>query len=206
MKQIVLLIALTIPFVCNAQWYVGGKAAVSFSNYKTKTPWKEVTNSGFAFGASAYKQINLKLGVNVELEYIQKGYLHKVCNTISDELQASYVEVPVAVDYGFPLHEKFKAHASVGFYLAYWLSGKYKMQGFDTSSEDFDFRKNGAKRFDFGPNVGGRLEYMLKNASLSLDLRYEMGLLDLQKKVNDNTSNTNRALVIGISYMKLWGH
>lgn len=39
-----------------------------------------------------------------------------------------------------------------------------------------------------------RIEYLLKNGSLSLDLRYALGLADLQKQVNDNTKNSNRAL------------
>lgn len=79
------------------------------------------------------------------------------------------------------------------------------MEGFDESNEDFDFSANNASRFDFGPNAGGRIEYILNNGALSLDFRYEMGLVDLQKRVNDDTANTNRALIIGISYLKLLG-
>ena len=69
------------------------------------------------------------------------------------------------------------------------------------SSEDFDFENSDAKRFDFGPALGARLEYFLKNGSLSLDLRYELGIIDLQNKLNDNTNNNNRAFIIGFSYM-----
>lgn len=76
------------------------------------------------------------------------------------------------------------------------------MKGFDSTSEDFDFTKNNTRRFDFGPNAGGRLEYVLKNGSVSLEARYEMGLVDLQKTLNDNTNNTNRALIISLSYIK----
>ena len=38
------------------------------------------------------------------------------------------------------------------------------------------------------------------------DFRYEMGLIDLQKKVNDNTNNTNRAMVLGVSYLVMIGN
>jgi len=99
-----------------------------------------------------------------------------------------------------------KGHVDLGIYTAYWLSGKYKTKGFDDSSENFDFKKSNASRFDVGPNVGGRIEYILKNGSLSLDVRYEIGLLDLQKRANDNTRNTNRALVVGLYYLKPLGH
>ena len=208
MKKILLTLLIVAPLISNAQlWYIGGKAGVSFSNYKTKTPWKEASNIGFAFGATAFKQINTNYGLNIELHYIQKGYNHKICNEITDQLKANYLEIPVMIDYTFivPSLQNWKGHLNLGVYAAYWLSGKYKMTGFDESSEDFDFAKSDASRFDFGPNGGGRIEYMLKNGSLSLDFRYEIGLLDLQKRVNDDTKNTNKAFIVGISYMKLLG-
>jgi hypothetical protein len=205
-----LLILLSATFASAQIWYVGIKAGPTLSNYKTKTPWKEVANLGYTFGAVGYKQMTANIGIGVELQYIQKGYYHKVCNTITDKLKAQYLEVPIVFDYTFiiPGLRNFKVHGNVGIYTAYWLSGKYQTEGFDTeqSSEDFDFDESNAKRFDFGPNVGGRLEYFLKNGSLSLDLRYEIGLLDLQNKLNDNTNNTNRAFIIGFSYMKPIGN
>lgn len=208
MKNIVTIIFILVAQSALAQWYIGGKAATSFSNYKTKTPWKEVSNSGLAVGFTAYRQINTHYGLHLELEYIQKGYFHKVCNTIYDKLEANYLEIPIMFDYTFivPSLKNFKGHADLGIYAAYWLNGKYKTKGFDDTAEDFDFKKSGASRFDVGPNVGGRIEYILKKGSISLDVRYEIGLLDLQKRANDNTRNTNRALVIGLNYLKPLGH
>ena len=205
MKNIIILTLILLPFGVSAQWYVGGKAGVAFSNYKTQTPWKEVSNMGFTFGAAAFKQLKPNVGLQFELAYIQKGYYHKICNDITDQLQANYIEVPIMFDYTFivPSLKNFKGHANLGVYTAYWMSGKYKMKGYDESTEDFDFKKSNASRFDFGPNAGARIEYLLDNASISLDFRYEIGLLDLQKSANENTKNTNRAMVIGISYMKM---
>jgi hypothetical protein len=212
MRTYILILSLSLcaTLTSGQIWYVGIKAGPTLSNYKTKTPWKEVSNLGYTFGAVAYKQMSANIGIGVELQYIQKGYFHKICNTITDKLKAQYLEIPIMFDYTFiiPGLKNFKVHGNLGIYTAYWLSGKYQTEGFDTdqSAEDFDFDKSNAKRFDFGPNIGGRLEYFLKNASLSLDLRYELGLVDLQNKLNDNTNNTNRALIIGISYMKPIGN
>jgi len=205
MKPLLILLLALITATTSAQWSIGGRAGVTFSNYKTKTPWKEVTNMGFDVGVIGYKQVKKNIGVNVELHYIQKGYYHKICNSITDELKANYIEIPFMLDYAFiiPSMQNFKAHANLGLYTAYWVSGTYKMKGFDQSTEKFDFSKSNASRFDIGPNAGGRIEYILKNGSLSLDFRYEMGLIDLQKQEQDNTRNTNRAMVVGISYLKL---
>jgi hypothetical protein len=203
------VIFFSLSTLASAQWYVGIKAGPTLSNYKTKTPWKEVSNLGYHFGVTAFKQINEHVGVNVEPAYIQKGYYHKVCNTISDKLKANYVEIPIMVDYGFviPGLKNFKGHANLGIYTAYWLSGKYQTKGFDSADESFDFKKSKTSRFDFGPNAGARVEYLLKKGgSISLDCRYELGVLDLQKKTGDNTSNTNRALIVGVTYYKLIGH
>lgn len=196
-----------VQYASGQIYYLGIKAGPTLSNYKTKTPWKEVSNLGYTFGIVGYKQISANIGVGMELQYIQKGYYHKICNTITDKLKASYLEIPVLFDYTFiiPGLKNFKLHGNVGVYTAYWLSGKYKMEGFDQSSEDFDFSESNAKRFDFGPSAGGRLEYFLKNASVSLDLRYEMGIIDLQNKLNDNTNNNNRAFIVGVSFMKPLG-
>lgn len=206
----VAFLLLSSTFASAQIWFVGIKAGPTLSNYKTKTPWKEVSNLGYTFGAVGYKQMTANFGMGIELQYIQKGYYHKICNTITDKLKAQYLEVPIVLDYTFiiPGLRNFKVHGNIGVYTAFWLSGKYQSEGavFTDTSEDFDFDTSNAKRFDFGPNAGGRLEYFLKNGSLSLDLRYELGLLDLQDKLNDNTNNTNRAFVIGFSYMKPLGN
>jgi hypothetical protein len=205
MKKLIFILLL-IPSLGMAQiWYVGAKSGVTFSNYKSRTPWKEVTNIGFTGGLNAYRQLTNNIGLGFELQYIQKGYYHKICNTITDQLEANYIEIPVLADYTFliPGLKNFKGHANLGFYSSYWLSGRYKMEGFDAAAEEFDFEKNKAKRFDFGPLAGGRIEYILRNGSLSLDFRYELGVLDLQNSINDDTSNTNRAFVLGVNYLRI---
>lgn len=205
MKNLLVIIFAFTSTTASAQvWYIGAKAGTTFSNYKAKTPWKEVANMGFAVEVKGFKQVNSNFGYTVGLGYIQKGYFHKVCNTIYDQLETNYIEVPVMIDYTFiiPSLENWKVHANVGVYAAYWMSAKYKTEGFDSDGEEFDFEKNKASRFDFGPNAGGRIEYLLKNGSLSLDFRYELGLADLQKQVNDNTKNTNRAFIVGLTFLK----
>lgn len=207
MKKILLILLLTVCVETHAQLYIGGNAGLSFANYKAKTPWKEVSNMGFSFGLKGFQQLFSNFGVAVELQYIQKGYYHKVCNDIYDELTANYLDIPIMMDYSFkvPTLKNWRAHFNLGIYGAYWSSAKYKMKGFDQASENFDFVKNNASRFDFGPNVGGRIEYVLKAGMLSLDFRYELGLSDMQKQINDNTKNSNRALIIGVTYLKPLG-
>src|SRR5688572_23124974 len=130
--KIIIIIAMLAPIYTKAQlWYIGGNAGVAFSNYKAKTPWKEVSNMGFSVGMKGFKQINANYGFTVELHYIQKGYFHKVCDDIYDQLEANYIEVPIMLDYTFivPSLQNWRGHLNLGVYAAYWLSGKYKMKG-----------------------------------------------------------------------------
>jgi hypothetical protein len=197
------ILFLSLAVSASAQWSAGITAGTVLSNYKTKTPWKEAANTGFNFGATVRKQINVNYGFAADLQYIQKGYYHKICNTIFDKLKGNYIEIPIRIDYAFiiPSLKNFKGHANLGIYTAYWLSAKYETKGFDTASESFDFKHNKTSRFDIGPGIGGGIEYLLTKGSIALDVRYERGLIDLQKKANDDTSNTNRALIIGITYL-----
>ena len=43
---------------------------------------------------------------------------------------------------------------------------------------------------------------ILHNGSVSLDFSYELGILDLEKRINDNTTNSNRAFIVEVSYLK----
>jgi hypothetical protein len=208
MNKLIIFVFALLTGTAHGQWYIGGKAAAAFSRYKSKTPWTEAANTGYSLGLTSTRQINADVAVNIELEYIRKGYLHKVCNTITDALNTTYVEVPVMIDYAFDIRrlKNFRTHITGGVYGAYWLSGKYKTQGFDNvGEENFDFRKNKASHLDFGPNVGFKIEYILPNGSLSLDFRFEKGLIDMEKLPTDNTSNTNQTMLIGLSYKKLMG-
>ncbi len=205
MKKIFAFILFVLPLSLFAQWSIGGKAGVTFSNYKTKSPWEEVSNIGYAVGISGYNKFNSNFGLFLELQYIQKGYNHQICDTFYDKLKGNYIEIPLLLDYSFiiPSLDNFRAHVNLGVYTAYWVGGKYETKIDDEAfTETFDFEKNNASRFDIGPSGGARIEYILKNGSISLDFRYEMGLIDLQKKVNDNTTNTNRAMIIGVTYLK----
>src|SRR5882757_3644577 len=81
--KILSILILAITFITSTSfaqnWYIGITAGPTFSNYKTKTPWKEVSNIGYAFGATAYKQTSANFGMTFGLQFIKKGYNHVIC-------------------------------------------------------------------------------------------------------------------------------
>ena len=83
-------------------WYVGPKAGMTLSNYKSKTPWKEVTNVGFTAGLTAYTQLRNNFGIGFEV----------LCELGPTSLQASFA---VAEDRGFfPLHVELYVNVKRG--------------------------------------------------------------------------------------------
>ncbi len=204
--KLLIAVALFCPTILSGQiWHAGLKAGAAFSNFKSPTPWTEAIHTGYSFGATAYKQIRNNFGLGFDLQYIQKGYNHVLCASITDKLQAEYIEVPVMADYVFliPGIRNFKGHINVGAYGAYWVKGRYKMNGFGQSGESFEFTRSSARRFDFGPVAGGRIEWVRSHGSFSLDFRYAYGVADMLQNDDDGVRNTNRTLLIGLSYMKI---
>src|SRR5437773_2630818 len=100
-RNLLFILFFSFSIAASAQWYIGVTAGPTISNYKTKTPWKEASNIGYSIGATAYRQINANVGLSFELQYIQKGYYHRICNTIYDKLKANYIEIRIMLDYTF---------------------------------------------------------------------------------------------------------
>jgi len=195
---ILMLACISSPVV--AQWHLGGKIGVSFSHYESKVTCTEVPKTGLFAGVTAVRDMGDHLGLGIDLLYIQKGYYHKVCNTIYDKLDANYVELPVQLTYRFVVFKNFQAAFNLGVYSAFWLSGRYRMQGFDASVEEVSLEA--FNRLDFGPGGGGRIQYILRQGSMSLDFRYARGLVDMATNPNDDTKNINRCFTVGVAYMK----
>ena len=184
-----------------AQWHIGGRTGVTFSNYKTKTTYTEIANRGFAMGVAIYNQMSKHGGVSLGFDYVEKGYQHHLCSSISDRLETTYLEVPVMFDYAMSVSRSFKVHARVGGYLGYWVAARDKAEGFDGASGEFDFDKSKARRIDYGSAVGALLEYTLSNSRIGFEIKYEQGLRDMQTSSGDNTRNVNSTWLMGLSYM-----
>jgi hypothetical protein len=201
MKNILTLTLVFASQIALAQWYIGGRSGITLSNYKSRTSLTEVSNKGIALGVSAYKLIKAHAGVHIGLDYVEKGYQHQVCSTISDRLETAYLEMPFMFDYSFPLIHNFRCHARAGGYAAYWMTARYKAEGYDGATGKFDFKKNQAKRFDYGPSLGLLIDYTLNNSKLGVEVKYEIGMMDMQDTASDNTRNVNRTWLIGIVYL-----
>jgi hypothetical protein len=188
-----------------AQWHVGGRAGITYSDYKSPTTFKSTPIQGKTVGLTAVKKLSYDFSLHVNLEYIEKGYHHLVCNTIYEKLQTTFVQIPLMLSYNIPVAEKLKFQIKLGGYGAYWVGGKYKSEGYNPSTTEFDFKRMEATRVDFGINGGAQIEYLLLNGNLfGIDLRYDLGLRDMESGVGSG-KNTNKGWVAGLNYRFLLG-
>jgi hypothetical protein len=207
MRLFYLFFFLIVSISSVAQFSLGVKTGIALSSYRVKTNYDDdVRKGGLAAGLTALNTLGENIAISGDILYVQKGYNHQICNQCYDKFTSVFIEVPLSIRYMFYLNKllpslkNFKVHAVGGIYMARWLTAKYETKIFDAkSSEDYSF--TGEKRFDFGPNFGGALEYTLFTGSMLLDFRYSAGVTDMSPP-GSTTASKNKSLLIGLSYLK----
>jgi len=142
-----------------------------------------------------------------ELLFHQKGYTSKY---ESSEVSSSYtttlnyLEAPVLARVNFG-----KFYAGAGTYFGLGVSGKYKgsntLQGLPTvqhegkvkfgkEPDNYSGSNEYINAFDFGVQIGAGV----KVSVITIDLRYGLGLNDIQEKRDLNTQTCNRSLQLTV--------
>jgi outer membrane protein W len=91
----------------------------------------------------------------------------------------NYVEMPVLLKYAFRTGEKIRPSVFAGPAASFNVTSDFEIKASGNSvTADFSDASN---KFDFGLVAGTGLDFDLKQGTLSLDLRYQMGLVKLIK-------------------------
>jgi hypothetical protein len=121
---------------------------------------------------------------------------------IKTESKFNYLELPVLakVAFGSPV---IKGYLNAGPSLALGLTGKYKVEGgmnpgemdirFGDSMDDT--RRYIDNRFDFGVQFGGGASFGVGPGAIIADVRYGLGLTDLDSR--DQSKNRTWAFTLG---------
>ena len=168
--------------------YGGSNSAVA--DYKKSA-------NGIQAGASFQAGVTPRFSLISELYFIRKGGKLKVNNPLSDfksTLRINTLELPVLARFHFG-----KFYMNAGPSIAYNLSGNNKLDNTSTKLS-FDNSGNGFKRFEGGIQMGGGVEFPLKQRRIALDIRYNYGLTNIayDKEIY------NRALMLSVHFSKPW--
>ncbi len=141
--------------------------------------------------------------IQPEIHYMQKGF-EQVFEILGDEFESelslNYLEIPILAKYSFG-SETVRGFVNAGPSLGYALSGK-TIESFNGDKEetDLDFEEEEFSRLDFSFALGGGIGFKTGPATIFVDVRYLLGLSNLDDSENDTTVR-NRGLGFAVGAM-----
>ena len=196
----------------NKGFFMGLKAGIGFSswsNVEVEAPAKKVQKLGFQGGLVAKAGFNPYLALQMELLFAQKGMKVSVTEsgiTAKVWTNVNYLEIPLLLKASIPL-DPFFIYANVGPSFGIGLSAKLATDPDLGLNQTIKFEEGGLQRFDFGVLFGAGVGVKLGNGELFLDLRYTLGISDINnasaeaKAKSDYEKNSNRNFGIAVGYL-----
>ena len=137
------------------------------------TPW-------FLVNLTGKYQFNDLLGLQAELQYIQKGEGLKIPGSVEGDYKGktriSYLTIPVLINVSHAF-DKILVYGVLGPYFAIGLSGKSISLEPYAGENDLVFQEGELRRFDMGLSIGAGAGYRLGPGDVFLDLRYDLGFM-----------------------------
>ncbi len=144
-------------------------------------------NSGAVFNVSSPSHV---LSLQTEFLYTNKKteltYL-----SFREAYELQYLEIPILFKLSYPM-ETFRPNVFAGPYASLKLSEKYTYTELVTEISVVD--KNQLKGVDYGAVFGAGVDIDLEPVTFVLDLRYNLGLMDLERDVTPQQELRNGSL------------
>jgi hypothetical protein len=149
--------------------------------------------TSFAVGLSMQRAAGPNLTFAPELLYIVKG----VRFVDEDDFQAkfSYVEVPLLFRYSFSGGGQVTPFITAGPSVAYLVSCKVSDSDDSETCDDAYTEDGSYKKFDFGVMIGAGIA----SQRVSLSLRYDMGLANIEQDEDWNSKHRALMLMVGFA-------
>jgi len=203
---VVLLLAgfAAVPAVAAVDFDLGIKAGVSMATYK----WTDGETSGSlmkpVFGVFFAYNLSRNFAIQPELYYLMLG---GVDETVYEDATWKYVDydnylhIPVLVKYRFMPDKQLSPVLFAGPAVSILLSAHYKL--FIDDVEQYDKSSTAyLKKTRFSACFGGGLEYQMDKLKFLLDIRYDLGLtnIDAENDPTDQLKNRALMLMVGVGF------
>jgi hypothetical protein len=168
--------------------------------------------TGFQIGGFAEFNLKRNVHLQVELYVAKKGMKTKeiindsnTSDTYITKTKVTYFEAPVLLTLKIPLKSRIHPCLLLGPYGAYRLSARSTVTMIENGQESDEIEmdlKGDFKAFDWGLVAGVALEIESESNKFILEIRYSLGLKNINDNPAINASVKNRAVVflIGISF------
>ena len=197
---------------------VGINGGLNMSQVEFSPSIKQNTQNGMSMGVTARymseKYFNMLCGIQVELNYSQRGWNEKIEdgseNTYSRTM--NYLEVPFLAHLAFgkdAMDSGAQFFLNLGPQFAFFLNEKENM----SDNWDPSYRPNGVvqqygkmveNKFDYGIVVGGGIELSTKVGHFLLEGRYYLGLSDFYKSTKKDEFGRSGHSFIGVRLTYLY--
>lgn len=221
--SIVASICLTCILNAKAQTNIGLDAGITYNKLRFKPANSNLTLSskqGYIINLNIDHQLNKWIAVETSPGVLQKNYSVKNTNNIYQDINNTYLQLPISIKFERKLISRLNLSASLGGYYAYWIKSTIngtapnvfelssgseggeliKVEGIK-SQYPFSHRDN---RSEFGWTAKVGLDYrILNDLSCSIKGYYYQSLTDQQKRIDElqaSRHNETLAATVGIIY------
>jgi hypothetical protein len=193
----------------------GAKAGMNiayFSNVVKEENGTRFPHLGFAGGFVSDFSLSGKFSIQAELLYSERGMNIKFKEGVSEmesRIEMNAIQLPVLVKFSIPAG-KCRFYLNTGISPSVAFSGKSKYtekyaEGNEiTDTHNLEFGKNKWQQFDLLIPVGGGFGVQIGSGFLFLDLRYNIGLVDVvntKDRPDGYIAHFNRNCEITIGYL-----
>ncbi|HET6244504.1 MAG: PorT family protein [Bacteroidetes bacterium] len=150
------------------------------------------------FGVMMVYSWNRSFGIAADLMYVPMGAKIEIpSNGSSRELNISlnYLHLPIQGLYFYDLTESFRPKIGLGPYVSFLVNSSEKIDGMEVNTG------RAYAPLDFGVNATIGFNYLITpRIWLNTDLRYALGLINIEAANGPNTTNTSLGLTIGVGF------
>ena len=200
LKTFTLIFALVLTVnTVQAQINFGVRAGVNLANQTFEFGSFSIepdARVGLTLGVLANIGITEAFSIQPELNFIQKGSKTKedLANFQEEQIIIfNYLEIPVLAKYTFA-SDAVDLSLLAGPSLGFGLSGSIEVAGV---KDDIDWDEDEVKQGDFGLNFGVGAGF----GNFFVDVRYQLGLTNLNDSDDDEITLKNKGINIGVGYM-----
>ncbi len=171
--------------------YFGPKVGTNFSKISNmdQTGLDVSNRLGYQFGGVAELGLTNMLSFETELVFTSKG--------MADDFSAirvNYLSVPLLAKFSFNMMGLSRVYATGGTYNNIRTNARVVYEFGESFSETHHYTV-----IDWGLSVGAGAGYDIGYGLLCLDLRYDLGIVDVEK-VNVTEKNRNRSFGIALTF------
>ncbi|MEN7547929.1 outer membrane beta-barrel protein [Rapidithrix thailandica] len=201
-KLLIIFLLLGGVHYVKGQTWIGGSGFASASSSLITPSVKSAQIIG-AGGGLVFRHMSQKhFGIQLELNYVQKGWQQNFNTGENVQNHIDYLELPMYSHISFG--NKFKIFVDLGVYGA--MAIRNSVSGVtepDTSTPVYLYDESQDAKFDFGVGGGGGLGYDIGVGMIQVDVKYNVGLNYVMDRFRPNTPDRsyNTAFKLGISYL-----